>query len=467
MDKAAQMEAAKALAQEFRSGSSSRRGGGTRAGCRGASRAEGAGQIAETSRSQHSRGTTSQPTPNASSAQACPKVDPALASWLGGHKENQTKPVAIMQVQPLPKPTYITHKPIPASAPAKSNTSQGQLNVSAGSDLDKITSSLKPSGLEKSAWATAEATGARTRNVTNVSEAELDAGLTARASAVLLKDGKDTINRPAINLDGQISRLLEKGQSNGEIEKTAKTADKTADSNILFLQQPKAGTILWALQQLEAGLELPDPQQLRARGAATEGRHFPSETRDEFFATTRKNVNRAADHEMFDESKANESKTDDLNCHCPKRSHPVIGLAASKYNTDADGDVDISGMSTAARNKFAVNVVLHDHAMADCPVLLRTKAKYPLYFGANPATATDENDSLSVTRWEDSRQTTTLPAQQQQQQQQQQPQPQPQPQPQQQQQQQPQPQPQPQPQQQQQQQQQPSRGRGLMSSIWA
>ncbi|WQF76052.1 hypothetical protein CDEST_01066 [Colletotrichum destructivum] len=429
------MEAAKALAQEFRSGSSSRRGGGTRAGCRGASRGVGAGQIAETSRSQYSRGTTSQPTPNASSAQAFPKVDPALASWLGGHKENQTKPAAFMQVQPLPKPTNITHKPVPASA--KSNTSQGQPNVSVGSNLDKITSTLKPSGLEKISWDTAEAAGARTRNVTNVAEAELDAGLTARASALLLKDGKDTINRPAINLDGQISRLLEKGQSNGEVEKTA----ETADSNILFLQQPKAGTILWALQQLEAGLELPDPQQLRARGAATEGRHSPSETampRDKFFATTQKNVNRATDHQIVDESKANESKTDDLNCHCPKRSHPVIGLAASKYNTDADGDVDISGMTTAARNKFAVNVVLQDHAMADCPVLLRTKAKYPLYFGANPAMATDENDSLSVTRWEDSHHTTPLPAQQQQ------------------------PQPQPQPQQQQ-----PSRGRGLMSSIWA
>ncbi|CCF39077.1 hypothetical protein CH063_02046 [Colletotrichum higginsianum] len=348
-----------------------------------------------------------------------------------------------MQVQPIPKPTNITHKPVPASAPAKSNTSQGQLNVSAGANLDKITSTLKPSGLEKSHWGTAEPTGARTQNVINVAEAELDASLTARASAVLLKDGKDTINRPAINLDGQISRLLEKGQSNGEIDKTA----KTADNNILFLQQPKAGTILWALQQLEAGLELPDPQELRARGAATEGRHSPSETampRDRFFATARKDVNRATDHQMVKESMANESKTDDLNCHCPKRSHPVIGLAASKYNTDADGDVDISGMSTAARNKFAVNVVLQDHAMADCPVLLRTKAKYPLYFGANPATATDENDSLSVTRWEDSHHMIPLPAQQHQQQ------------------------PQPQPQQQlQPQQQQPSRGRGLMSSIWA
>ncbi|GJC95248.1 hypothetical protein ColKHC_04074 [Colletotrichum higginsianum] len=242
-----------------------------------------------------------------------------------------------MQVQPIPKPTNITHKPVPASAPAKSNTSQGQLNVSAGANLDKITSTLKPSGLEKSHWGTAEPTGARTQNVINVAEAELDASLTARASAVLLKDGKDTINRPAINLDGQISRLLEKGQSNGEIDKTA----KTADNNILFLQQPKAGTILWALQQLEAGLELPDPQELRARGAATEGRHSPSETampRDRFFATARKDVNRATDHQMVKESMANESKTDDLNCHCPKRSHPVIGLAASKYNTDADGD---------------------------------------------------------------------------------------------------------------------------------
>ncbi|KAJ0165575.1 hypothetical protein CTA2_10751 [Colletotrichum tanaceti] len=385
----------------------------------------------------------SQHTPNASSTQVFPKVDPALASWLGGQKENQTKPAASIQDQPLPKTTNLTHKTAPASASAKSNTSQGQPNVSAGSNLNKITPTLKAGGLEKSVWATAEPTSARTQNVTNAGEAELDSVLTARASAVLLKDEENTINRPAINLDGQISCLLEKGQSNGEITMTA----KTTDSNILFLQQPKAGTILWALQQLEAGLELPGPQQLRARGAVTEGCHAasPSETamsRDKSFASTGNNFDRAADHQMVEESKVNEYKLDDLNCHCPKRSHPVIGLAASKYNTDADGDVDISGMSTAARNKFAVNVVLQDHAMADCPVLLRTKAKYPLYFGANPATATDENDSLNVTRWEDSRHTTPQPAQQQ-------------------------PQPQPRPRPQTQQQQQPSRGRGLMSSIWA
>ncbi|KAK1640521.1 hypothetical protein BDP81DRAFT_420217 [Colletotrichum phormii] len=58
--------------------------------------------------------------------------------------------------------------------------------------------------------------------------------------------------------------------------------------------------------------------------------------------------------------------------------------------------------SDAVKNKFAVNVVLHEHSNPDCPKLLRAAAKFPLHFGASPAVVDGPDDHLQVIRWKDS-----------------------------------------------------------------
>ncbi|KAK1986993.1 hypothetical protein LZ30DRAFT_777885 [Colletotrichum cereale] len=499
-----QMEAARILAQEFKSKGNSRRGGGAGGGGRdelrggGSTCGVGAGRSLNTPRSQFSRSSMTRPMPSrpalsVGNVNKTPtRIDPSLAGWLGGQNADDNKPAksvpittkkatVSLPVDPKlsswltnssqPQPLSVT--PVPdANGTPKSNTSASEVTTDVQSAIvsqaqsileepmrvtvqiqnptspaanktyrdkpktsdcpfeKKTTSASKCDGLGKSIWASEDPATVRTQDKSSDSGPVVDAAMSSRASA--MPQEQQPICSPAASYDGQVSRLLEMGHNK---DKTQKAARKTG-SKLLLHQQPKVGTLLWALQQLDAGLELPDPQQLKAHGYRLNDNcpHVQP------VAASQSDVNDAISQSQSQKTGNDENNNvlmDEVNCHCPKRSHPVIGLAASKYNTDVDGDVDISGMSTTARNKFAVNVILHDHSMPDCPVLLRTKTKYPLYFGANPATVNDDDDGLSVTVWEGQHRATpsaATPSAQQ---------------------------PQPRPQQQ------SDGGRGLKSSIWA
>ncbi|GKT53314.1 hypothetical protein ColTof4_13268 [Colletotrichum tofieldiae] len=484
MDKTAQMEAARLLALEFKSGGNPRRGGGDRGGGRGlrggsGTRGVGVGRIMNNPRSEVPRSSMSRPVPTTSRPaltvgnvnRAPTQINPALADWLGGQRADCNDPVACVPTAtreatapvpvdpkltgwltnnsqsqpsanpvPIPNATLGLERPFPASAsvpgvtsaaqltavsqarilpepthltahiesPATlvvNNTSWGQPKASGGLFEKKPTTASKLNGLGKSMWASEEPKTAHTQNRDNNANDTVDTNSSIRASSM---PQEEPVGSTTTTYDGQVSRLLETVHNKDE---TQMASIKTG-SKLTLRQQPEVGTMLWALQQLDAGLELPDPQQFKAHGGGVNDnyRHVQPVA-----ASQADNVNGAASQsqdQMTENYKTNEALVNDLNCHCPKRSHPVIGLAASKHNAGAEGDVDISGMSTTARNRFAVNVILHDHAMPDCPVLLRTKAKYPLYFGANPATVDDENDGLSVIRWEESHHATRPLAQQ-------------------------------------------------------
>lgn len=84
-------------------------------------------------------------------------------------------------------------------------------------------------------------------------------------------------------------------------------------------------------------------------------------------------------------------------CHCPARARPVRGLGASRHNIDMDGDINLTGMANNA--KFAINVILQDHPLRDCPVLQKAMKSFPLDFGAVPATTDTSDDSYEVIPW--------------------------------------------------------------------
>ncbi|OHW90502.1 hypothetical protein CSPAE12_10904 [Colletotrichum incanum] len=363
-------------------------------------------------------------------------VDPKLAGWLTNNSQSQpsansvpivnatlglersfpasasvpgvtsaAQPTAVSQIRTLPEPTYVTaHIESPATS-VVNNTSWGQPKASDGPFENKSTTTSKLNGLGKSMWASEKLTTAQTQNGSNKVDEIVVTDSSTKASAM---PQEQPVDSPTTTYDGQVSQLLETDHTKDEAQK----ASIETGSKLMLRQQPKVGTMLWALQQLDAGLELPDPQQFKAHRDGVNGNYPHVQPVAASQPDSVKGAVSQSQDQMVENYKANKTLMNDLDCHCPKRSHPVIGLAASKYNTDADGDVDISGMSTTARNKFALNVILHDHALPDCPVLLRTKAKYPLYFGANPATVDDENDGLSVIRWEESHHATRPLAQQ-------------------------------------------------------
>ncbi|EFQ28464.1 uncharacterized protein GLRG_03608 [Colletotrichum graminicola M1.001] len=476
MDRAAQMEAARILAQEFKSGGNTRRAGGTRGGGRdvlrggGGTYGVGAGRSLTKPRSEFSRSPMNRPMPMhsrsalsstgqnipAKSTPAATKeatvtvpVDLKLASWLTNSNQSQSLPakpvpkanttlgpnISALGVVPAVQPAAVSQNqsilkgPMRVTAQTQSPTSStinkthrdGQ-EVSDGPFEKKATSTSKGNGLDKSIRTSENSSTVHTQGEISVQGSVVDTAVSSQASNIT--QGQQPVCTAAAAYDGQVSRLLETEYPKN---KTQKTANKTG-SNLQLRQQPKVGTLLWALQHIEAGLELPDPQQVKAHGYQLDGNgpHIQSVA-----ASQSDDVKGAVSQGRNQKTENDENRnvsTDEISCDCPKRSHPVTGLAASKYNMDIDGDVGISGMSTTARNKFAVNVILHDHSKPDCPVLLRTKMKYPLYFGANPATADNDDDGLNVTVWEGPHQATP-PTQQLQQP--------------------------------------SSRGRGIMSSIWA
>ncbi|KAK1971236.1 hypothetical protein LY78DRAFT_626407 [Colletotrichum sublineola] len=450
MDRTAQMEAARNLAQEFKSGVNSRRRGGARGGDRdglrsgGSTYGVGAGRCLNTPRSEFSRTPMTRPMPTNSRsalsntdqnrpAKPIPAstkeaiipvpVDPKLASWLTNSSQSQPLPVksvpnvnatlgsntsasevttdvAVAQAQSiLEEPVRVTTQTQSHTSSAINKTHREKPKASDG-PFEKATSAPKCNGLGKSIWSSESPAAVGTQDEGSGQGSVVDTDMSARASDIL--QGQQPVCITAAAYDGQIPRLLETDPTKDETQKTA----NTTGSKLQLPQQPKFGTLLWALQQLETGLELPDPQQVKAHGYRLNDNcpHIQSVA-----ISKSDDVKSAISQDQNRETENNESSNslvDETSCNCCKRSHPVIGLAASKYNTDVDGDVDISDMSTAARNRFAVNVILHDHSNHDCPVLLKTKMKYPLYFGANPATVNDEDNGLSVTVWEEPRHAT-------------------------------------------------------------
>ncbi|KAK1990935.1 hypothetical protein LX36DRAFT_737209 [Colletotrichum falcatum] len=474
MDKAAQMEAARILAQEFKSEGNSRRAGGARGGARdgmrggGGAYSVGAGRSLNTPRSEFARNPMTRPMPanprmalSAGNANKNPtRINPSLAGWLGGQSTYENNPAKSVSaatkeaIVPIPVDpnlaSWLTNskqsqplsvKPVPnVNAALESDTSaseataaavqptavyqaqtileepmrataqtQGPASISTnkddrdkpvtdGASKKKATLASKGNGLGNSIWASENQETVRTQDESSGQRPVVDSSMSNRASDIP-QEQKPAFST-ATAYDGQVARLLETDHTK---DKTQKTANKTG-SNLQLRQQPAFGTLLWALQQLEAGLELPDPQQVKAYG----NRLNDNRSNTQSVATSQSDdvkgaISHGRDQKTENGDNGNVS-IEEIACTCPKRSHPVVGLAASKYNTDADGDVDISGMSTAARNKFAVNVILQDHSKPDCPVLLRTKTKYPLYFGASPAMVNDEEDGLNVTVWEETRQ---------------------------------------------------------------
>ncbi|KAK2025581.1 hypothetical protein LX32DRAFT_596406 [Colletotrichum zoysiae] len=461
MDRAAQMEAARILAQEFKSGGGSRRAGGTRGSSRGGMRdgggvyGVGAGRSSNTPRSEFARSPMTRPMPTnsrsalsstdlnkpAKSAPAATKdailpvpVASKLANWLNNSSQPQplsanpvrnvnpppgsnisasevvtaVQPVVASQAQPgLKEPMRVTAQTQGPTSSVINKTHRNEQETSDGPFDKKAASTSTSNGLGKSMWASEKPSIVRSQNESRVQDPAVGTAMSGRASDT--SQAQQPKGSTTSAYEGQVSRLLETDQLKDKSQKAANPG-----SSLELRQQPKYGTLLWILQHVEAGLDLPDPQQIKAHGYQLNGNgpHIQSVT-----ASQSGNVEGAMQHDQNQKTENDESGdvlTDKISCNCPKRSHPVTGLAASKYNTDIDGDVDISDMSTAARNKFAINVILQDHSQPDCPVVLKTKMKYPLYFGANPATVDDGDDGLSVSIWggQEERHQATPPAQQ-------------------------------------------------------
>ncbi|WYZ40525.1 hypothetical protein EsH8_IV_000866 [Colletotrichum jinshuiense] len=492
----AQMEAAKLLAMEFKSGTNSKRNknkGSGRGGIGGggSSRVTDGPRMTENHRPEP-RGFMNRPMstrsthPGANAYLPSPtptKINPSLANWLTGNNPAQSSstspspaaskvpPTALTSsnrtasVSQFPKVVQPSSSPQAATisnktlAPSKAETvvvsagdnasgsaKPGQHDQKAAKDTatNQAASSSRRNGLGQSMWATEETTVVQARNGDTKPEVALEtkaehtvkapskvvpapnADASAKASTTVDPTPQEQPGEePADDYSGQASRLLLEVDS---------TQDKTKNASTLqFQEKPKFGTILWALQQLEAGLELPnqkDFKELMVRKDDECANGEPGVTPQTVTADTTSLTTLAPNEQMINDNKKKESNANlkDPACHCPKRSRPVIGLTASKYNTDMDGDVDILNMSTVSQRNFAVNVILQDHPVPDCPVLQQTMAKYPLYFGANPATADDSDDDLTVFPWGKSNNSTTVSSNQQQS---------------------------------------PGRGRGLTSSMWA
>ncbi|KAK2059410.1 hypothetical protein LY76DRAFT_21877 [Colletotrichum caudatum] len=484
MDRAAQMEAARILAQEFKSGGGSGRAGGTRGRSRGGMRdgggtyGVGTGRSSNTPRSEFARSPMTRPMPtNSRSALSVgnvnttpTQINPSLAGWLGGQSTDLNKPAksapaatedAIIpvpvdsklnnwltnsrqprplsakpvrnvnpppgsnmsasevattvqpavasQAQPILKePMRVTSQTQSPTSSVMNKTHRNEQETSDGPFYKKAASTSTSNGLGKSMWARENPATVRSQNESRVQDPTVDTAMSGRAFDT--PQAQQPKGSTTSAYDGQVSRLLETDQLKDKTQKAAKSG-----SNLELRQQPKYGTLLWILQHVEAGLELPDPQQVNARGYQLNGNgsHIQSVAASQ--SGNAEGANSQGQNQKTENDESGNLLTDKISCNCPKRSHPITGLAASKYNTDIDGDVDISGMSTAARNKFAINVILQDHSQPDCPILLEAKMKYPLYFGANPATVDDGDGGLSVSIWEgrqEGRHQATPPAQQ-------------------------------------------------------
>lgn len=386
---------------------------------------------------------------------AVTRVDATLAGWLAGSKTPQPGPAtpATPEMPAMPANTvparsdaqkridqdlasWLTPKPSPVAAPPKetpvsrasSSTPVTKIdspetpkaavpgNTQAVSQSNAPPPSLKkealaspettvhsrPSSLGKSLRIAHEAKVLREQNNASGVETTASSNLNARASAILAK-GVELMPQPQSNHNGQAPRLL--GTVDNKQDARASSSTKTEASAVK--PEPEFGTVQWALAQLESGRELPGHHEFHARKAQEVGHKSGAVSVPDAHSGT---INKTESvikqqQETTKEEKAAEPLMKELDCNCPKRSHPIIGLAASCYNTDSDGDHDLvrmKGASDAVKNKFAVNVILHEHSNPDCPKLLQAAAKFPLHFGASPAVVDDPDDHLQVIQWKDS-----------------------------------------------------------------
>ncbi|KAF4782564.1 hypothetical protein HER10_EVM0000488 [Colletotrichum scovillei] len=401
-----------------------------------------------------SRAVFTQPEVNRARAQpsAVTRVDPTLAGWLANAPQTSpaTPVTPKMPMTPantvparsdVPKEinqqlaSWLTPKLSPVAAPPKESptsrasssilvtkiddpeTSKVALTgnaqaVSQSNDpppslkseavvLPETTVRSKPSGLGKSLRIAHEAKVIREQNNMSGVGTTASSNLNAQAFALFAED-IDLVTQPQSNHNGQVPRLPEAVHNKQYAEASSSTKTETSASK----PELKFGSVEWALAQLESGRELPGHHEFHARMAQEVGNKSGAvPATDAHFGMVNNTQSLIEQQETTDEKKAAEPQMKEPYCNCPKRSHPIIGLAASCYNTDSDGDHDLThmkGASDAVKNKFAVNVILHEHSNPDCPKLLQAAAQFPLHFGASPAIVDDPDDHLQVFQWKDS-----------------------------------------------------------------
>ncbi|OHF02612.1 hypothetical protein CORC01_02008 [Colletotrichum orchidophilum] len=344
-------------------------------------------------------------------------IDKNLASWLTNTDKPQPSASTPVPATPKEAPTNRPSSSVPGPKVHISETLKDAVpgNVHAVSQTNALPLSLKkddgapletiahskPNGLGKSLWAAHETNAVKDQDRDTMVETAASTDLSALTSALLLFDKDQPATRPQSDYDEHAARLLETVDTKQDAQASATMTEGPG-----VQKQPEIGSFFWALWQLEAGRELPDPLAVNAQmaeGTRDDNGVAPitdADTKD-IKDTTSTMQRQETDHM----ENATEPLMNEAVCNCSKRSHPVIGLAASRHNTDADGNLDVSGLetaSTAVKNKFAVNVILYRHSNQDCPVLLKYAAKFPLHFGASPALVDDPDDHLQVIRWEDS-----------------------------------------------------------------
>ncbi|TDZ36371.1 hypothetical protein C8035_v001731 [Colletotrichum spinosum] len=150
--------------------------------------------------------------------------------------------------------------------------------------------------------------------------------------------------------------------------------------------EPPYGSLLWALKQLEVG-SLPDPEATLQ--VAEDINQCSAEPGPLIQAPS------VAPAEDLRKTQAILEEFGSSRCKCEKRSRPILGLGASRFNPDAGQEYD-------ERHKFAINVILHEHPSLDCPILKKVMAEHPLWFGAVPATVA--LDDFEVIKWSETEQ---------------------------------------------------------------
>ncbi|TEA16211.1 hypothetical protein C8034_v001166 [Colletotrichum sidae] len=150
--------------------------------------------------------------------------------------------------------------------------------------------------------------------------------------------------------------------------------------------EPPYGSLLWALKQLEVG-SLPDPEATLQ--VAEDINQCSAEPGPLIQAPS------VAPAEDLRKTQAILEEFGSSRCKCEKRSRPILGLGASRFNPDAGQEYD-------ERHKFAINVILHEHPSLDCPILKKVMAEHPLWFGAVPATV--QRDDFEVIKWSETEQ---------------------------------------------------------------
>ncbi|KAK1727333.1 uncharacterized protein BDZ83DRAFT_212182 [Colletotrichum acutatum] len=405
-----------------------------------------------------SRAVFTQPEVNRARVQpsAVTRVNPALADWLANTKSPQpglatpaTPAMPAMPAMPanmvparsdVPKAinqdlaNWLTPKPSPVAAPPKETpnsrasssvpvakidspeTSKAAVsgNTEAVSQSSAPPLSLeeeavvppettvrsKPSGLGRSLRIAHEAKVIREQNNMSGVGTTASSNLNAKAFALFAED-IELVPQPQSNQNGQAPSLHETVDNKQYAEASFSTKTETS----AVKPELKFGSVEWALAQLESGRELPGHHEFHARMAQEVGNKSGAvPVTDAHSGIINNTESFIEQQETTDKKKAAEPRMQEPYCNCPKRSHPIIGLAASCYNTDSDGDHDLTrmkGASDAVKNKFAVNVILHEHSNPDCPKLLQAAAQYPLHFGASPAAVDDPDDHLQVIQWKD------------------------------------------------------------------